>query len=440
MSGSTTALGKKSADLLAQRDQYIARAVHSETDIFAERAEGAVIEDVDGNHFIDFAVGHGAVNIGHSRPEIVKAVVEQAEKFMHTSFTAVMYESYVALARRLAAITPGKFAKKAAFFTTGAEAVENAVKIARFATGRPAIIVFDQAFHGRTLLAMTMTARVKPYKYGFGPYAPEVYRAPFPYEYRMDGTPEEITKRCIDELKRLFVGGVAPDKVAAVVVEPVQGEGGMIPPTPGFLPALKAICEEHGILFIADEIQSGFCRTGRMFAVEHENVVPDLIVLAKSLGAGMPISGVIGRAEIMDALPSGSLGGTYSGNPLACVAALAVLDLFEKEDMAAKSRETGKIVIQRLKKLQERVPAIGDVRGLGGMIGIEFVKDPQTREPDPELVNRILAESHRRGLVLVSAGIYDNVIRILAPLSTTPEQLEKALSIFEEAIVACTKA
>lgn len=256
----------------------------------------------------------------------------------------------------------------------------------------------------------------------------------------MDGTPEEITKRCIDELKRLFVGGVAPDKVAAVVVEPVQGEGGMIPPTPGFLPALKAICEEHGILFIADEIQSGFCRTGRMFAVEHENVVPDLIVLAKSLGAGMPISGVIGRAEIMDALPSGSLGGTYSGNPLACVAALAVLDLFEKEDMAAKSRETGKIVIQRLKKLQERVPAIGDVRGLGGMIGIEFVKDPQTREPDPELVNRILAESHRRGLVLVSAGIYDNVIRILAPLSTTPEQLEKALSIFEEAIVACTKA
>jgi 4-aminobutyrate aminotransferase/(S)-3-amino-2-methylpropionate transaminase len=427
-------IGKNSEALLAQRDQWIARAVHSDTEIFAARAEGAIVEDVDGRRYIDFAVGHGAVNIGHARPEITRAITEQAAKFTHTSFTAIMYEPYITLAQRLATLTPGTFPKKAALFTTGAEAVENAVKIARYATGRPAIIVFDQAFHGRTLLAMTMTARVKPYKDGFGPYAPEVYRAPFPYPYHMAGTPEEITRHCIDELKRLFIGGIAPEKVAAVVVEPVQGEGGMIVPTPGFLPALKALCEEHGILFIADEIQSGFCRTGRMFAIEHEGVVPDLMVLAKSLGAGMPISAVVGRAEVMDALPPGSLGGTYSGNPVSCVAALAVLDLFEQEDMAARSFETGALIIEHLTQLQKHFPFIGEVRGLGGMIGMEFVKDAETHEPDPEIVDRVLAAAYHRGLVLVKAGIYDNVIRILAPLSTTPEQLEEAMNILEDAI------
>lgn len=426
--------GPKSRELLARRQEFVARGVASTMNVFAAKADGAIIEDVDGNQYIDFAGGIGAMNIGHSRPEVTSAIAEQASKFTHTCFSVMMYEPYIALAERLSKLMPGEFPKKALFFNSGAEAVENAVKIARWATDRPAIIVFDNAYHGRTLMTMTMTSKVKPYKYGFGPYAPEVYRAPFPYPYRMNMDPQQSINFCIQELERMFVGEVAPDKVAAIIIEPVQGEGGFMAAPPGFLRKLKAVCEKYNILFVADEIQSGFCRTGRMFAVDHDGVEPDLVIIAKSMGAGMPISGVVGRAEIMDAPPPGTLGGTYSGNPVACAAALAVLDIFEKEDYASRSREIGHTITKRFMSLQEHYPLIGDVRGLGGMAAMELVKDRSTKEPDSQAASDILTAAHHRGLVLIKAGMYDNVLRILVPLSVTDEQLNRGLDIFEASL------
>lgn len=433
--------GEKSQALMARRKQAVARGVSSTMSVFAARAEGAIIEDVDGNRFIDFAGGIGSMNIGHSRPEVVQAIAEQAAKFTHTCFAVMMYEPYIALAERIISVTPGTFPKKVAFFNSGAEAVENAVKIARYATGKPAIITFDNAFHGRTLMTMTMTAKLS-YKHHFGPFAPEFYRAPFPYPYRMNMTPQQASDFCLVELERMLVNEIGADHVAAVVIEPFQGEGGFLPAPAGFLRALKTLCERYGILFIADEIQSGFCRTGRMFAVEHDGVEPDMMIVAKSMGAGMPISGVVGRAEIMDVPPPGTLGGTYSGNPVACAAALAVLDLYEQDDYAARSRAIGKRITESFMKLQQRYPIIGDVRGLGGMTAIELVKDPATKEPDAHAASEVLAQAHRRGLVLIKAGMYDNVVRILVPLIITDEQLAEGLRIFEEAVsaVAATEA
>jgi 4-aminobutyrate aminotransferase/(S)-3-amino-2-methylpropionate transaminase len=432
--------GPKSRELLARRQECVARGVASTMNVFAAKADGAIIEDVDGNRYIDFAGGIGAMNIGHARPEVTKAIAEQAAKFTHTCFSVMMYESYIALAERIVKLVPGDFAKKAIFFNSGAEAVENAVKIARYATGRPAIITFDNAYHGRTLLTMTMTAKVNPYKYRFGPFATEVYRAPFPYPYRMNMSPQDATTYCIQELDRMFVGTVAPDQVAAIVVEPVQGEGGFMVAPPGFLRALKAICDQYGILFIADEIQSGFCRTGEMFAVQHDHVAPDLMIIAKSMGAGMPISGVVGRADIMDVPPPGTLGGTYSGNPVACAAALAVLDLYEQEDYAARSREVGRVVTERFLKLQEKYSLVGDVRGLGGMVAMELVKDRTTKEPDSHAASAILTAAHQRGLVLIKAGMYDNVLRVLVPLCVTDAQLKQGLDIFEDAFASVAEA
>jgi 4-aminobutyrate aminotransferase/(S)-3-amino-2-methylpropionate transaminase len=431
--------GEKSRALLARRQQFVARGVSATMNVFAARAEGAVIEDVDGNRYIDFAGGIGTMNVGHSRPEVVQAIAEQAAKFTHTCFSVMMYEPYVELAERITRLAPGNFPKKAIFFNSGAEAVENAVKIARYATGRPAVIVFDNGFHGRTLLTMSMTAKVKPYKYRFGPYAPEVYRAPFPYPYRMNMTPTQAADACIAELRRMFVGEVAPDQVAALVVEPVQGEGGFMPAPPGFLKMLKALCEEHGILFVADEIQTGFCRTGQMFAVNHDGVEPDLMIIAKSMGAGMPISGVVGRAEVMDAPPPGTLGGTYSGNPVACAAALAVLDIYEREDLAERSRQIGRIAMARFAEFQKQYPIIGDVRGQGGMLAMEIVKDRETKEPDAQAVSDILAAAHQRGLLLINAGMYGNVIRILVPLNVTDEQLNRGLDILEDTLASVAK-
>src|ERR1700686_1051892 len=399
--------GAKSRELMARRQEFVARGVSSTMNVFAAKADGAIIEDVDGNRYIDFAGGIGVMNIGHARPEVTRAIAEQAAKFTHTCFSVMMYEPYVALAERIVNIAPGNFAKKALFFNSGAEAVENAVKIARYATGRPAIITFDNAFHGRTLMTMTMTSKVKPYKHRFGPYAPKVYHAPFPYPYRMNMTPQKASEFCIAELERMFVGEVAADQVAAIVVEPVQGEGGFIPAPSGFLRALKAVCEKYDILFVADEIQSGFCRTGRMFAVDHDGVEPDLMIIAKSMAAGMPISGVVGRADIMDAPPPGTLGGTYSGNPVACAAALAVLDLFEKEDYAGRSREGGHIITHRFSQFQQRYSLVGDVRGLGSMAAIELVRDRATKEPDAHAASEVLSAAHHRGLVLIKAGMYD---------------------------------
>ncbi len=432
--------GAKSRELLARRQQYVALGVSSTLNVFAAKADGAVIYDVDGNRYIDFAGGIGVMNIGHSRPEVVQAIAEQAAKFTHTCFSVMMYEPYIDLAERIVQLAPGNFPKKAIFFNSGAEAVENAVKIARYATGRPAIIAFDNSFHGRTLMTMTMTAKVKPYKYGFGPYAPEVYRAPFPYPYRMNMSPQEASEYCIQELERMFVGEVDPKQVAAVVIEPVQGEGGFMVAPPGFLRSLKTLCEKYDILFIADEIQSGFCRTGAMFAVEHDGVAPDLMIIAKSMGAGMPISGVVGRADLMDAPPPGTLGGTYSGNPVACAAALAVLDLFAQQDYAARSREIGKVIMERFLKLQEQYAIVGEVRGLGGMMAIELVKDRSTKEPDSHAASDILTAAHHRGLVLIKAGMYDNVLRVLVPLNVTDEQLNEGLTIFEEAFAAVASA
>ncbi|MDQ2716055.1 MAG: 4-aminobutyrate--2-oxoglutarate transaminase [Chloroflexota bacterium] len=432
--------GPQSRALLARRQKAVARGVSSTMNVFAAKADGAIIEDVDGNRYIDFAGGIGVMNIGHVRPEVTAAIAEQAAKYIHTCFSVMMYEPYIELAERIIKITPGEFPKKAIFFNSGAEAVENAVKIARYATGRPAIIVFDNAFHGRTLMTMSMTARVKPYKHRFGPFASDVYRAPFPYAYRMDMTPQEASDHCIQELERMFVGEVAPDQVAAIIIEPVQGEGGFMVTPPGFLRALQALCEKHGILFVADEIQSGFCRTGKMFAVEHDGVAPDLLIIAKSMGAGMPISGVVGRAEIMDAPPPGTLGGTYSGNPVACAAAIAVLDLYEKEDLATRSQQIGQIVSERFQKLQEHYPFVGDVRGLGGMVAMELVRDRESKEPDAHLASDILAAAHQRGLVLIKAGMYDNVIRVLVPLCVTDEQLQQGLDILEEAITTVTQS
>lgn len=432
--------GAKSRELMARRQEFVARGVSSTMNVFAAKADGAIIEDVDGNRYIDFAGGIGAMNIGHARPEVTKAIAEQAANFTHTCFSVMMYESYIALAERIVKLTPGDFAKKAIFFNSGAEAVENAVKIARYATGRPAIITFDNAYHGRTLMTMTMTAKVNPYKYRFGPYATEVYRAPFPYPYRMNMSPQDASTYCIQELERMFIGEVAPDQVAAIVIEPVQGEGGFMVAPPGFLKALKAICEKHGILFVADEIQSGFCRTGQMFAVEHDQVAPDIMIVAKSMGAGMPISGVVGRADIMDAPPPGTLGGTYSGNPVACAAALAVLDLYEKEDLAARSREVGRAVTERFLKIQEKFSLVGDVRGQGGMVAMELVKDRRTKEPDSHAASDILAAAHQRGLVLIKAGMYDNVLRVLVPLCVTDEQLQQGLAIFEDAFTSVAEA
>src|SRR3989475_2959932 len=432
--------GAKSRELLARRNEFVARGVSSTMNVFAAKADGAIIEDVDGNRYIDFEGGIGAMNIGHARPEVTKAISEQAAKFTHTCFSVMMYEPYIALAERIVKLTPGEFPKKAIFFNSGAEAVENAVKIARYATGRPAIISFDNAFHGRTLMTMTMTSKVKPYKHRFGPFAPEVYQAPFPYAYRLDMTPQQASEYCIAELESMFIGEVAPDQVAAIIIEPVQGEGGFMVAPPGFLSALKEVCQKYGILFVADEIQSGFCRTGRMFAVEHDGVEPDMIIIAKSMGAGMPISGVVGRAEIMDAPAPGTLGGTYSGNPVACAAALAVLDLFEKEDYAARSRAIGQVVTDRFLKLQEQFPTVGDGRGLGGMVAMELVKDRTTKEPDSHAASDVLAAAHCRGLVLVKAGMSDNVSPVLVPLCVTDEQLKQGLDIFEEAFTAVASA
>src|SRR5579864_4936851 len=431
--------GEKSRDLLARRQKYVPRGVSSTMSVFAAKAEGAIIDDVDGNRYIDFAGGIGTMNIGHSRPEVVQAIAEQAAKFTHTCFAVMMYEPYITLAERITNVTPGNFPKKAAFFNSGAEAVENAVKIARYATGKPAIITFENAFHGRTLMTMTMTAKLS-YKHHFGPFAPEVYRAPFPYPYRMHMTPQQASAFCLAEIERMIVNEIGADQVAGVVIEPLQGEGGFLPAPAGFLRELKTLCEKYNILFIADEIQSGFCRTGRMFAVEHDGVEPDLVIIAKSMGAGMPISGVVGRAEIMDVPGPGTIGGTYSGNPVACAAALAVLDLFARDDYAARSRQIGQKISQRFSKLQERFALVGDVRGQGAMMALELVKDRATQEPDAHAASEVLAAAHRRGLVLIKAGMYDNVLRILVPLCVTDEQLEQGLDMLEAAVSSVAEA
>ena len=422
--------------LRSKKEQYVARGISALAPIFIESAKGATITDIDGNDYIDFYGGIGVINAGHCPQPVVDAIKEQAEKLLHSCFMVGMYEPYVQLAEKLCQITPGDHDKKAMFVNSGAEAVENAIKIAKAYTKRSGVIAFEGGFHGRTLLTMTLTSKVKPYKHEFGPFAPEVYKAPAANCYRCSykSTYPECNMACLDHFERFFISEVDPENIAAMIIEPVQGEGGFIVPPKEFLIGLKKICEKYGIVFIADEVQSGFTRTGKMFACEHFDVVPDLMTLAKGIASGMPLSAVVGKAEIMDAPTPGRIGGTYGGNPVACAAALATIDLMEKEDLSAKAAKVGETIVNRLQELQQKYPQIGDIRALGAMVALELVKDPETKEPFKEAVPVIIEECFKRGLLAMGAGIFGNVVRFLPPVVISDEQLNKGLDIFAEAL------
>ena len=416
--------------VLAAREQYVATGV-STPPLVVERAEGARIWDVDGREYIDFAGGLGCQNTGHGLPTAVAAIHEQVDRYLHQCFMVGMYEPYVEVCRRLAELSPCRGDnQKSLLVNSGAEAVENAVKIARVATGRPAVVVFDRAFHGRTLLTMTMTSKVVPYKRGFGPFAPEVYRTAAPYLYR-----GVTSDDAIHELEGLFKSDVDPESVACVVLEPVQGEGGFIAMPEDFPGRLKDLCERHGILYVDDEVQSGIGRTGPVWAIEHYGVEPDLLVSGKSLGGGLPLAAVTGPAEIVDAVPAGGLGGTFGGNPVACAAAIAVLDEVASDEFRRRAEEVGERLRAALEGISERVDAVGEVRGVGPMLALELVEDRKTKEPAAALTAATTAGARDRGLVLLSCGIYGNVVRILVPLVISDEDLDRGLEILEEALV-----
>lgn len=425
--------GPKSKALMERRKAAVSSAIGIGTPVFAREARGALLTDVDGNTFIDFGGGIGVLNVGHAHPRVVEAVNEQAGRFLHTCFYVAHYEPYVELAEKLNTLVPGGSEKRSMFVNSGAEAVENAVKIARSYTGRPAVIAFENAFHGRTMMGMTLTSKVDPYKKGFGPFAPEVYRVPAPYPYRCPAGRDcsgGCQGDCFDALEKAFVSYVDPGCVAAVIVEPVSGEGGFIPFPDLYLRRLRELCDEHGILLISDEVQTGFGRTGKMFAIEHSGVVPDLITTAKSLGGGMPVAGVTGRAEVMNAVHVGGLGTTYGGNPVACAAALAAIEAIEEEGLLARADAVGERIVDRMRDVQQKHPGfIGDVRGRGAMVAMELVKDAGTREPDKELTGRIVEAALQEGLLLLTAGQYGNVIRTLTPLNIPDDLLEEGLGI-----------
>ena len=423
--------GPRSREIIERKKRAVADPLGIYLPIVAAEGRGAIVTDVDGNTFVDFTGGVGCLNVGHAHPRVVAAVQEQAAAFFHTDFTMVPYEIYVEYAERLTAIAPFAGPTKAAFFNAGTEAVENAVKFARGYTRRPAVIGFEGAFHGRTLLSLTLTSKTHPYKAGLGPLAPEVYRVPFPNEYR------GITANdALQALERAFATQVAAETVAAVVIEPVQGEGGFIPAPPAYLEGLRAICDQEGIVLVADEVQTGFGRTGRMFAIEHSGVEPDLMTVAKSIAAGLPLSGVVGKAEIMDSLWDGGVGGTYVGNPVALAAAVAVLDVFEEEGLVERAQRIGETVRARMLAWQDRYEAIGDVRGLGAMLAVEYVADRETKDPAPAVASRVAEEAARRGLLLLTAGVHSNCNRVLCPLVISDSELEEALGAWEEALEA----
>jgi 4-aminobutyrate aminotransferase len=417
-----------SAELKARKAAAVPNGVSSRG-IYVAKAENSEIWDVEGRRYIDFAAGIAVVNTGHRHPRVMEAVAQQAQAFAHTCFHVVPYESYVRLAERLNALAPGDFAKKTLFLNSGAEAVENAIKIARYHTKRTAVIAFSGGFHGRTLMTMALTGKVMPYKRGFGPFPAEIYHAEFPQPYR-----GITTEQALADLDRLFHGDVDPKSVAAIIVEPVQGEGGFNVAPVEFLRALRRLCDEHGIVMIADEVQGGIARTGKMFSIEHAGVVPDLITVAKGLGGGFPLSGVTGRATIMDAAHAGGLGGTYGGNPISIAAAHAVLDVIEAEGLCQRAAAVGDKMRTRLLALAQELPCIGDVRGLGAMVAFELVKDPKTKEPDADLTAAILSHAETRGLILLSCGTALNVVRLLAPLTIPDAVLNEGLDILAAAV------
>ena len=423
--------GPRSRELLARKEAAVAAPLSTYLPVVAREARGALLTDVDGNTFVDFTGGVGVLNVGHAHPRVVEAAQEQLACFTHTDFTIVPYASYVELAERLGGLVPISGPVKAGFFNAGAEAVENAVKVARLATGRPAVIAFSGGFHGRTLMALSLTSKTHPYKHGMGPFAPEVYRAPFPSEYRGPGAAE-----CLAALERMFVTHVAPEAVAAIVFEPQQGEGGFVPAPRAFVEGLRRICDEHGIVLVADEVQTGFGRTGRLFAMEHFGVEPDLLVLAKSLAGGLPLSALVGRAALMDAPHDSALGGTFVGNPVACAAALAVLDVIDEEGLVERAAAIGETLRARMLAWQARFPAIGDVRGLGAMLALELVADPVTKEPAPELATAVVEAAARRGLLLLKAGLHGSCIRVLCPLVISDAELDEAAAAWEDALEA----
>lgn len=419
----------KNAELVKRKDAATPRGVGVMCQFYAARAQNAELWDVEGRRYIDFASGIAVLNTGHRHPKLIAAIETQLAKFTHTAYQIVPYESYVELAERINAITPGTHAKKTALFTTGAEAVENAIKIARAATGRAGVIAFSGGFHGRTMMGMALTGKVFPYKVGFGPFPSEIYHAPFPIAAHGVSTEDSLAA-----LQALFKSDVDPKRIAAIILEPVQGEGGFYPAPVEFMRALRSLCDQHGILLIADEIQTGFARTGKMFAMEHYDVLPDLMTMAKSLAGGMPLSAVCGRAEIMDAPAPGGLGGTYAGNPLAVASALAVLDVIQEEKLVERAERLGQQLQERLKSLRSRVPQIADVRGLGAMVGVEFMK-PGGKQADPDFTKQVQARAMERGLLLLTCGVYNNVIRFLFPLTITDALMEEALTILEAAML-----
>jgi 4-aminobutyrate aminotransferase / (S)-3-amino-2-methylpropionate transaminase / 5-aminovalerate transaminase len=427
--------GPKSRAILERKARVVADPLSIYAPVVIAEAHGATLTDVDGNTFIDFTGGVGCLNVGHSHPRVVEAAQSQLEQFSHTDFTIVPYEVYVELAERLTELAPVRKPAKAAFFNAGTEAVENAVKFARAYTKRPAVLAFEGGFHGRTMLSLTMTSKTHPYKAGLGPFAPEIYRVPFAQDYRGPSTDEALSA-----VERAFTTEVAAEQVAALVVEPVQGEAGFLPAPRDFLVGLRRICDEHGIVFVVDEVQTGFGRTGRMFATDHYGIEADLMTVAKSIAAGLPLSGVIGAAEIMDAPGDSAIGGTYVGNPVAQAAALAVLDVIEEEGIVERAAELGESMRRHMLGWQERFPAIGDVRGLGAMLAIELVADRETKHPAPDLASAVVTEAASRGLLLLKAGIYSNCIRVLSPLTLSDEELDEALSVWEEALEAALGA
>jgi len=428
----TSIPGPVSRQLADRKAVAVARGVGTTMPVYVTRAQGGVVEDVDGNVLIDLGSGIAVTTVGSSAPRVVQAVSEQVERFTHTCFMVTPYEGYVAVAERLNELTPGDHPKRSALFNSGAEAVENAVKIARAHTGRSAVVVFDHAYHGRTNLTMAMTAKNMPYKHGFGPFAAEVYRAPLSYPFRDEGRSGAVAAQCaVDQIEKQ----VGAQNLAAVVIEPIQGEGGFIVPAPGFLPALADWCRQNGVVFIADEVQTGFARTGSMFACNHEGVVPDLIVTAKGIAGGLPLSAVTGRTEIMDAAHVGGLGGTYGGNPLACAAALAVIDTIFDDGLLHRAVQIEGVLKGRLTDLASRDGRIGDVRGRGAMVAVELV-EPGTTRPDAALAQAVSAEAHRNGVIVLTCGTYGNVLRFLPPLSISDELLEDAFDVLDTAFAA----
>ena len=427
--------GPKSAELIKRRADAVSASLGTAFPVFIERAEGSIIVDVDGNSILDLAAGIAVLNVGHSTPKVIENIKTQVEAFTHTCFMVVPYTGYVEVCEALNRLTPGKFKKKSVLMNSGAEALENAVKIARSYTKRQAIVVFEHGYHGRTNLTMAMTAKNMPYKDGFGPFAPEIYRMPMAYPFRWNGDQAKCAQEALEMITHKIEKEIGAKNVAAIVIEPIQGEGGFIVPPKGFLPGIANFAKENGIVFIADEVQTGFGRTGKWFACEDENVEPDIVTTAKGIAAGLPLSGVTGRAEIMDSIHLSGLGGTYGGNPVACAAALGAIEIIERENLAQRANKIGKILTDALNAMAKKYPIIGEVRGRGAMQAIELIK-PGTMDPNPEALTAILKYCTSKGVLILSAGTYGNVIRLLPPLIIEEDLLRDGLSVLDEALAS----